>query len=127
MKYENAGSRFLYSVADTESGPVIELPDDGTLRLHYIDYKCQAVSLVFDNVLGVKYQSSSINVSGCAEDSVIEVVESDWLREACLVEDEDPTRFRHLIIGFNERGMALEILFSRFTEEDFWCSQQREL
>ena len=116
MRFENAGTRFPYSVADTESGPVIELPDDGTVRLRFTDYKCRPVSLVFDDVLGVKYQSCSLDISGWAEDCAIEVIDSDWLRETCRAENEDPSRFRHIIIGFNERGMVLEILFSRFTE-----------
>ena len=95
---------------------MIEIPDDGTVRLRFTDYKCQPVSLVFDDVLGVKYQSSALDVSGWAEDCAIEVVESEWLRETCHAENEDPVRFRHLIIGFNERGMVLEILFGRLTE-----------
>ena len=116
MKFENAGSRFLYSVADTESGPVIEILDSGTVALRFTDYKCQAVSLLFDDVLGIKYQSSALDVSGWAEDCAIEVIDSEWLRETCLAEKEDPSGFRHLIIGFNERGMVLEILFARLAE-----------
>ena len=116
MKFENAGSRFPYSVADTESGPVIEILNNGTVVLRFTDYKCQTVSLVFDDVLGVKYQSSALDVCGWAEDCAIEVIDSVWLRETCLAEKEDQSRFRHLIIGFNERGMVLEILFARLTE-----------
>lgn len=98
MKFENAGSRFPYSVADTESGPMIEVPEDGTLRLTFTDYKCQPVSLIFDDLLGVKYQSSTLDVSGWAEDSAIEVIDSEWLRDSCGAENLDPARFRHLTL-----------------------------
>ncbi len=116
MRFEDAGTRFPYSVADTESGPTIQIFDDGSLALQFTDYRCRPVSLVFEYVLGAKYQSSALHDARGAEDCAIEVVDSEWLRETCQAENEDPSRFRHLIIGFNERGMVLEILFSRFTE-----------
>jgi hypothetical protein len=111
MKYENAGSRFPYSIADTCSGPIIRVPDNGTVELEYRNYRDELVSLVFHDVVGIKYQSTVCGESGWAEDLAIEVIDSDWLRKSCEADGLDPSQFRHLIIGFNERLMVLEILF----------------
>lgn len=117
MRYEYAGSRFPYAVADTEAGPVIEALDDGTVRLRFSDYKSRPVSVKFSDVIGLKYQSAALDCSGLAEDGAIEVLDSVWLHETCVADNEDPASFRHLIIGFNERGMVLEILFAEMSDE----------
>ncbi|MBL8871627.1 MAG: hypothetical protein JNK90_17760 [Planctomycetaceae bacterium] len=116
MKYEIAGIRFPYSIADTFSGPVIRLPDNGTMELEYRNYREEQVSLVFHGVLGIKYQSVVCNESGWAEDQAIAVIDSEWLRNTCVADNLDPRDFRHLIIGFNERQMVLEVLFRNIEE-----------
>ena len=116
MRYENANTRFPYSVADTTSGPNITLQENGTLALSFVDYKGRVVAVVFHDVLGVKYQNNAFDESGRAEDCAIEVIESDWLRQTCDADRADVSQYRHLIVGFNERGMALEVLFSTITE-----------
>jgi hypothetical protein len=116
MKYENAGERFPYSVADTLSGPIMTLPDDGTVRLEFTNYRNEAVLIIFDDVLGFKYQSNALDESGWAEDLAIEVIDSEWLRRTCEAEAVDPMQYRHLIIGFNERQMVVEILFATLVE-----------
>ncbi|XZE36097.1 hypothetical protein SH501x_001651 [Pirellulaceae bacterium SH501] len=116
MIYENAGDRFPYSIADTSSGPIIRIPDNGTVELEYKNYREELVSLVFNDVLGVKYQATVCDESGWAEDLAIEVIDSDWLRKTCVADGLDPAQYRHLIIGFNERLMVLEILFRSITE-----------
>jgi hypothetical protein len=117
MKFEHAGAVFPYTVADTESGPEIHICDNGTVKLQFTDYRLQIVRIVFHDVLGVKYQSSALDISGLADDCAIEVIDSTWLHEICRLENVIPTSYRHFIIGFNERGMVLEILFSKISEE----------
>ncbi len=116
MKYEIAGIRFQYSTADTFSGPVIRIPDNGTMELEYRNYREERISLVFRDVLGLKYQSVVRDESGWAEDQAIEVIDSEWLRKTCAADNRNPHDFRHLIIGFNERQMVVEVLFRTIEE-----------
>lgn len=116
MKYEIAGIRFPYSIADTFSGPVIRIPDNGTMELEYRNYREEQISLGFRDVLGLKYRSVVCDESGWAEDQAIEVIDSEWLRKTCVADNLDPHDFRHLIIGFNERQMVLEVLFRTIEE-----------
>lgn len=116
MKYEIAGIRFPYSIADTLSGPIIRIPDNGTMKLEYRNYREEQVSLVFHDVLGIKYQSVVCDESGWAEDQAIEVIDSEWLRKTCAADNLNPHVFRHLIIGFNERQMVVEVLFRTIEE-----------
>ena len=116
MKYENAGSRFPYSVADTESGPEFHWINVRKLRLLFTDSKSERIDIVFHNVLGLKYQNAAFDQSGWAEDAAIEVIGSDWRNATCQLAGEDPHDYRHLIIGFNERGMILDVLFSTISD-----------
>lgn len=118
MKFEKAGSRFPYNLADTFAGPEIRIPDNGTLELQFRDYREELVSLVFDDVLGVKYQSVACDESGLAEDQAIEVIDSAWLSQTCQAAKLDPREYRHLIIGFYERSIVLEVLFKTLEEAD---------
>jgi hypothetical protein len=54
--------------------------------------------------------------SGWAEDQAIEVIDSEWLRKTCAADNLNPHDFRHLIIGFNERQMVVEVLFRTMEE-----------
>lgn len=99
------------------SGPILRVPDDGTLELEFVNWKEELVSLVFHDVLGLRYHSTVCDEFGESEDTAIEVIESLWLQESCEVEGFDPSQFRHLVVGFNERSMVLEVLFRSINEK----------
>ena len=86
------------------------------MELEFRNYRGEQISLIFRDVIGLKYQSVVCDESGCAEDQAVEVIDSEWLRKSCVSDNLDPNDFRHLIIGFNERQVVLEVLFRTIEE-----------
>jgi hypothetical protein len=98
-------------VADIEWGPEFKWIDRCKLELTYKDYQNELVKIVFIDVLGVKYQCFEIGCPPDAEDSVIEFINSEWLLKLCSADNSDPQLYHRILIGFNERGMMLEIAY----------------
>ena len=106
------------STADTESRPQIAWKDYD-LTIEFNDYTNNLVIFKFFDVPFFKFLSSEEpSVSSLSDDCIHEVQNSELLSllKSCgeIEPDED---FKHWLVGFNEIGSFVEIIFRGFSEE----------
>lgn len=106
------------STADIEKGPQVIWEEFG-LRITFNDYLNQPVALLFNEVPHFKLLSSDEpRLSSLQDDSVFEVLSSELIESltACGELDAE-TDFKHWLIGFNEIGTFVEVIFQDFEEQ----------
>lgn len=88
-----------------------------TLNLHYVDMDGVAHEVEFRGIAGFRWTREGVSMfEGLRDDFVYDVVESDWIRELRAAHPHlEATELRHMIIGFNEEGSWLEIVFESWS------------
>ena len=100
-----------FSTADAEY-PDLTL-NDGVLRLEFREWTEQVIVVEFDDVCAVRWQEVGYLGPEDREDSVYEIIDSDWLEAHLKGGARDPEEgHRHFKLGFNAYG-PLEVLATR--------------
>jgi hypothetical protein len=110
---------FPYSVADTESGPAVNW-QDYLLTLSFTTWRNQQVSLAFHDAHHFAFfPETEENAKHYQYDGVVEVVDSQIIKQllsTCEITPEEASELKHIVIGFNELGSYLSVVFSEFTD-----------
>ncbi len=105
---------FPFPVADTEAGPRIEW-NQFTLTLRFTDYQNTDCEAVFDEVSHFELLSEDeLNTSQFKYDGVVEVIDSGIIKNLLSIgeiNEDERNDFHHIVIGFNEVGSYLSIVF----------------
>lgn len=102
---------FPFPIADTADGPAISY-SRGELTLTYIDYTETRREASFGDVAFFCVSSIDANPRDLLDDRSYVVNESSLIERLVNVGDiDDPHKFKHQIICFNETGQFLEVVF----------------
>ncbi len=104
-------------ISDVESGPDITW-NNFQLKLEFRDYSNIACELIFTEVSHFKLLSSAEpSVSGLSDDGAYEIVDSKLIASLKACGEIDPDEeCKHWLVGFNEVGSFVEVVFKSFTE-----------
>jgi hypothetical protein len=104
---------FPFPVADTSSGPAIQW-ENGKLTVGFSDYEETPCRIIFDEVSHFEWLAEDeLDSKIFAYDGVVEVIDStliDRLVQIGVIAPESRSRFRHLVIGFNEVSAYLVVV-----------------
>ena len=105
------------STADTEQNPVIKW-DSFQLCIEFSDYQNISWLLKFTEVSHFCLHSSDENLfSNTSDDGVYEVVDSELIKSLIKCgEIEESDDYNHWLIGFNEIGAFVEVVFNKYEE-----------
>ena len=113
-KLKTTSYNFPYPVADTESGPTINW-DQYVLEVNFVSYQNISCKAIFYDVSHFEFISEDEVTHGhYAYDGVIEVKESSQIEKLVSVGEIDKIealKFKHIVIGFNEKGIYLVVIF----------------
>ena len=105
---------FPFSVADTTSGPVLRWESE-RLTVEFSDYLKSPCHLVFSEVCHFEWLvEDELDSTIFSYDSAVEVVESPIiarLTEIGEISANTRSGYRHWVIGFNEVGAYLVVIF----------------
>ena len=105
---------FPFPVADTDSGPVVQWKDH-SLHLQFTDYLTNQCEVIFDDVSHFEFLvEDELDPSVYDYDGVVEMIDSPVIARLIEIGDissQDAKNFHHIIIGFNEIGSYLVVIF----------------
>lgn len=106
------------STADSKASPKIEW-NNFDLKIEYKNWRDQLFVLNFFDVPHLKMLSSDeIEVSALSDDLVYEVKNSGLLANLIKCgEIKADEKFNHWLVGFNEIGSFVEVVFKTFEEK----------
>jgi len=116
---ELISANLKHSTADAESNPRI-VWEDFELAIYYSDYTNTSVCLKFSDVSHFKMLGSEeSSVTGTSDDGVYEVINSDLISSLIECgEIEASENYKHWLVGFNEIGSIIEVVFSGYDEKE---------
>lgn len=105
---------FPYSVIDLEKGPVISWATF-TLSLSFIDFLGENREIEFHDVTHFELVSEDeFDSRFFRNDEIVEVIDSPIIAKLIDIGEihkDDAFAFRHIVIGFNEIGSYLVVIF----------------
>lgn len=112
---------FPFSVADTSAGPELRWAND-RLTVGFIDYQGTPCLIRFNDVSHFEWMAGDeLDPKIFAYDNVVEVIDSpiiNRLIEIGEISESLKGDYRHWVIGFNEAGAYLVVIFRDFESID---------
>ena len=113
-KLKTTSYKFPYPVADTESGPTLYW-DRFVLEVNFVSYQNISCKAIFDDVSHFEFISEDeVTHGNYSYDGVVEVKNSPLIEKLVSVGEIDKSEaleLKHIVIGFNEIGSYLTIVF----------------
>jgi hypothetical protein len=116
---ELTSTNLKFSTADTEVNPKLEW-EGFDLTINFTDYTNTQVRLKFFDVPHFKVLSSDEpEVAATSDDGVYEVVDSELIKSLIKCgEINEAEEYRHWLVGFNEIGSIIEVVFRGYDEKE---------
>ncbi|MCX7554759.1 hypothetical protein OS175_12830 [Marinicella sp. S1101] len=109
--------RLPFSVADTEEGPIIKW-DKYSLLVQFKSFENRACEIVFSEVSHFEFLvEDELDSKIFQYDGAIEIIDSQTINNLVSIGEiskEEISSFHHVVIGFNEIGSYLSVVFKGY-------------